>query len=165
MTWKEAHQGRVAGSAAAGDRDAVEELKKLDDVVNRLIDEEPAVFQIRTPAPLPRRIGAGLLDFGTALVIGATVALPPFLLDAVSADTSALALVFVVTGVWSVRDAATREGNRSWGKKKLGLELVQWDGALPSRGAALFRNMYWWLFPFALFNEVRWREVRVAVRP
>ena len=165
MSWRDSHRnipddtGSLGDGSGGGDEASP---AKLDEVVTRLMEEEPAVFQTRTPAPLWRRTLAGLQDLAVALASGAVVALPPFFLEAVSADAAAMLLVVGATAVWSVRDCCTSEGNRSWGKRTWGLELVLWDGDLPSRTACFFRNVYWWLLPGALVSPVRYRSVRAV---
>lgn len=87
---------------------------------------------------------------------------------------------FVTTAFWTLRDGITKEGNRSLGKRLRGVELVHWDGELPSRmvlrgngpigenrlahlsstpahthtQTCLLRNQYYWLFPLTLYSAI-----------
>lgn len=152
-------KGGSAGAKGSGDDEEVDPrdaaaMQHLDDMIQRVIDFEPEMFKLRTPASLWRRTAAGLQDLAVAVTVGAAAALPPVLLDLITEDTAAVVGVIGATAMWSLRDCCTSEGNRSWGKKTWGLELVFFSGDLPPRALTFIRNLYWWLLPAAMFYPV-----------
>jgi len=93
------------------------------------------------PASLPRRAAAALVDVGAAFAFGTVFGTGVFL------DLGRLgdALPSVGLAAWVAfvaRDSVFERGTRSLGKRLLKLEIVKWNGQLPSRYNTAARNFY-----------------------
>ena len=93
------------------------------------------------PAPLLRRAAATVVDMGLSMVGG--VAFAVLVALELGRPQDALASVpFAAWGLFLIRDAVIESGTRSIGKRLLKLEIVRWNGTLPSRFQSVFRHAY-----------------------
>jgi uncharacterized RDD family membrane protein YckC len=93
-------------------------------------------------APVLRRLGAASIDLTvSAVVTGGVLAFMYFDLDK-ELYTVLPATAPIFFAAFSVRDTVLDMGTRSIGKKLMGLEVIDENGLMPSRGHSIIRNLY-----------------------
>lgn len=145
----------AAGAGGGGDAGARPPPSPDDDLFKSAAAEVlPPHLALPTPAPRLPRLLAGAADALVASSLGGLVGFAVAAGAPGAPELSAAAASMAALLAWVVRDAVIDDGNRSLGKKLAGLEIVLWDGALPTRAACLGRNVYWLAFATITLHPV-----------
>lgn len=129
--------GHVQWAQPGSDSDVdvfTEEIARARAAVSTIASDAPA-------APLGRRLAAAGVDLGFSCLSAAGFVAVVFF-DLGRLGDALPSAPFVAWLAFLARDSLFELGTRSPGKRVMGLEIVRWNGALPSRRHTLLRQVY-----------------------